>query len=90
MWEEPVQRLATEWTTEGSEFESWWEQEFSLLYVVQTHSEAHPASYPMGTVDSFPHGVKRQGREADHSPPSSAEVKKTWVYTSAPPYVFMT
>jgi hypothetical protein len=26
-------------------------------------------------------GVKRQGREADHSPPSSAEVKKTWIYT---------
>jgi hypothetical protein len=28
----------------------------------------------MGTGDSF-RGVKRQGREADHSPPSSAEVK---------------
>jgi hypothetical protein len=23
--------------------------------------------------------VKRPGREADHSPPASAEVKKTWV-----------
>jgi hypothetical protein len=27
-------------------------------------------------------GAKRQGREADHSPPTSAEVKKTWSYTS--------
>jgi hypothetical protein len=36
----------------------------------------------------FP-GVKRPGREADHSPPTSAEVKKTWVYTSTPPYVYM-
>jgi hypothetical protein len=33
-------------------------------------------------------GVKRQGREADHSPPTSAEVKKMWIYTSTPPYVF--
>jgi hypothetical protein len=29
-------------------------------------------------------GVERQGREADHSPPTSAEVKKTWIYTSTP------
>jgi hypothetical protein len=29
-------------------------------------------------------GVKRPGREADHSPPSSAEVKNEWSYNSAP------
>jgi hypothetical protein len=34
-------------------------------------------------------GVKQQGREADHSPPASAEVKKMQIYTSTPPYVFM-
>jgi hypothetical protein len=34
-------------------------------------------------------GVKLQVREADHSPPTSVEVKKTWLYTSTPPYVFM-
>jgi hypothetical protein len=34
-------------------------------------------------------GVKRPGREADHSSPTSAEVNKTWVYTSTSPYVFM-
>jgi hypothetical protein len=34
-------------------------------------------------------GVKRLGREADHSPPSSAEVKNAWNYTSTPQYVFM-
>jgi hypothetical protein len=49
----------------------------------------HPTSYEMGTGGSFP-GVKRQRREADHSPPSSAEVKKMWIYTSTPPYVFTT
>jgi hypothetical protein len=29
-------------------------------------------------------GVKQQGRESDHSPPSSAEVKKTDQYIHAP------
>jgi hypothetical protein len=33
--------------------------------------------------------VKRPRREADHSPPASAEVKKVWIYTSNPPYAFM-
>jgi hypothetical protein len=41
---------------------------------VQTGSEAHPASYTMGT-GSFP-GVKRPERGVDHLPPSSAEVKE--------------
>jgi hypothetical protein len=40
------------------------------------------------TGGSFP-GVKRPGREADHSPPSSAEIKNAWCYTSIPEYVFM-
>jgi hypothetical protein len=38
----------------------------------------------MGTRGFFL-GVKRPGREADHSRPSSAEVKNTWIYTSTPP-----
>jgi hypothetical protein len=42
----------------------------------------------MSTGDYFP-GVKRQEHEADHSPPTSAEVKKMWIYTSTPIYVFM-
>jgi hypothetical protein len=33
--------------------------------------------------------VKRPGREADNSPPASAEGKKMWIYTSTPPYAFM-
>jgi hypothetical protein len=33
--------------------------------------------------------VKRQGCEADHSPATSVEVKKMWIYTSTPPYAFM-
>jgi hypothetical protein len=42
----------------------------------------------MGTGDLSPE-VKRPGREADHSPPTSAEVKKMWLYRSTPPYAFM-
>jgi hypothetical protein len=34
-------------------------------------------------------GVKRPGREADHSPPTTTEIKKTWIYTSTLPYAFM-
>jgi hypothetical protein len=33
--------------------------------------------------------VKRPRREAYHSPPASAEVKKMWIYTSTPPCAFM-
>jgi hypothetical protein len=44
-------------------------RDFSLLYSIQTDSWTHPASYPIGTRGSFP------GGEADHIPPSSAELK---------------
>jgi hypothetical protein len=48
---------------------------FSLKHRVQNGSGAHTASYPEGTRGSFL-GVKRPRREADHPPPSSAEVKE--------------
>jgi hypothetical protein len=44
------------WITKGSEFESWWGQEFSLLDIVQTSPGAYPAFYQMGTGSSFPWG----------------------------------
>jgi len=34
-------------------------------------------------------GGKATVRDADHSPPSNAEVKNAWRYTSTTPYVFM-
>jgi hypothetical protein len=34
-------------------------------------------------------GVKRPGREADHSPPPTADVKNAWSYTSTPKHVCM-
>jgi hypothetical protein len=48
---------------------------FSLHDRVQTGSGAHPTSYPMGTRGSSL-DVKRPGREAEKSPPYSAEVKE--------------
>jgi hypothetical protein len=44
------------------------------LHRVQNDSEAQPASYPMGARILFLR-VNRPGREAEHSLPSSAEVK---------------
>jgi hypothetical protein len=49
--------------------------DFSLHHRVQNGSGAHLASYPMGTR-TLSLGVKRPGREADHSPPPSSEVKE--------------
>jgi hypothetical protein len=49
-------------------------QGFSLLYSVQTESGAHLTLYTTVPGVLSP-GVKRPGREADHSPLSSAEVK---------------
>jgi len=41
-----------------------------------------PIQWVSGTLSL---GLKRPGRESDHSPPHSAEVKKAWGYTSTPP-----
>jgi hypothetical protein len=49
-------------------------KDFSSSLCVQTGSEAHPASCTMGIGGPFPENKERPGRDADHSPPSSAEV----------------
>jgi hypothetical protein len=49
-------------------------KDFSSILCVQTGSGAHPASCTMGTGGPYPGGKARLGRDADHSPPSSAEV----------------
>jgi hypothetical protein len=64
-------------------------KDFSSILSVQTGSGAHPASCPMGTGGPFPGGKARLGRDADHSPPSSAQVVNEWeLYLSpqAPPW----
>jgi hypothetical protein len=52
-------------------------------------SNPYPLPHIRWVPGTISPGVKRPGHEADHSPPASAEVKKTWVYTSTRPYVFM-
>jgi len=58
-------------------------QEFFLRHHARTVSGAHPASYPMVTVGTYP------GAWSDQSPPSSAEVKNAWSYTSTTPVRYM-
>jgi hypothetical protein len=69
-----VQCLATDWTTGRVRFDPRQRQDFSSSLCVQTGSEAHPASCTTGTGDPFSGGKARPGRDADHSPLSSAEV----------------
>jgi hypothetical protein len=73
--------MATGYGLDGSEIES--RSGARFFAHVQTDPGAHPAFCTMGTW-SFS-GVKRPGRGADHPPPSSAEVKNEWSYTSTPP-----
>jgi hypothetical protein len=47
---------------------------FPSSLCIQTGYEAHPASWPMGTGGPFSGTKARSGRDADHSPPSNAEV----------------
>jgi len=55
--------------------------DFSFQHHVHTGSGAHPLSYAVGTGRSW--------READHSPPSSFEIKNALSYTSSSQCVFM-
>jgi hypothetical protein len=48
--------------------------------------EALPIQWVTGALSV---GVELQGREADHSPPSSAEIKNAWSYTSTPQNAFI-
>jgi hypothetical protein len=75
-----VQRPTTGWTI-GVRFPAD-TGNFSLRHRVQNVSAA-------GYRRFFPSRLKRPVREADHSPPSSAEFNNAWIYTSTPQYVSM-
>jgi hypothetical protein len=61
-----VQCMTTGWTTGRSGFDP---RQGQTIF-----PQAHPASCTMRTGGPFPGGKARPGRDADHSPPSSAEV----------------
>jgi hypothetical protein len=62
---------------------------FYPLQNIQTSSGAHPVSYSVRTRIFFPPRDKQPEREVAISPPSSAEVKNGWSWTSTPVYDFM-
>jgi hypothetical protein len=71
-----VYRLATGWMAKVPEFKFQYRQDFSPIHVIQTSTEACPA-LTNGYQGLFPPGVKWLVHEADHSPPTNAEVKNT-------------
>jgi hypothetical protein len=59
-----------------------------VLYSAASRSaEVHPASYPV-LAGALSLGVERLGREANHSPPSSAKVRMVELYLHSP-YIIM-
>jgi hypothetical protein len=56
-----------------------------FLFTTESIPTLGPTQPPIQSVsDSLSLEIKRQLHEADHSLPSSAEVKNTWIYTSTP------
>jgi hypothetical protein len=67
--------------TEGSEFQS--RQGKIFLFSTQFTPVLGPTQPPIQWVPgALSSGVMRARPEDDHSPPTNAEVKKTWLYTS--------
>jgi hypothetical protein len=64
-------------------------RDLSLLQSIQTVSEAHPASYPVGTRDSLSE-AKQPGSETDHPFPLCDEVKNERIFISTTSYAFTT
>jgi hypothetical protein len=55
-----------------------------FLFTIASRPVLGPIQPPIQWVPgALSLGVKQQGCEADHSPPSSAKVKNAWSYTSA-------
>jgi hypothetical protein len=60
-----------------------------FLFTITSRTALGTTQPPIHWVpEAISQGVKRPGHEADHSPPSSDEVKNAWSYTSPPQYVF--
>jgi hypothetical protein len=61
-----------------------------FLFATTSRSYLGPTQPPINWVPwILSSGVRRSGREADHSLPSTAHIKNEWGYTFTSPYVFM-
>jgi hypothetical protein len=79
-------RWATAWLIEDSSPGRGWE----FLLTTASRPALVPTQPPIQWVPvALSSNTQRLGREADHSPPCSAEVKNAWGYTSTPQYALM-
>jgi hypothetical protein len=67
------------WKTERSKF----------FHIIQTGFQTHPSFLSNGYWGHFPQGYSSWDMKVTTHLPTSAEVKKTWIYISTPPYAFM-
>jgi hypothetical protein len=59
-------------------------------FFIMSRRALGPTQSPMQWLPGFISlGVKRLGREADHSRPTGTEMKNSWISTSTPPDVIM-
>jgi hypothetical protein len=63
------------------------EADLSSGLCVQTGSEAHPASYPVGTGGTIPGRKARSERNADHSLPFNAPLSASMAYSGTALFV---
>jgi hypothetical protein len=77
-----IERWATSWMIGGSSPGRGW---VIFLSTTASRPALGPTPPPIQWVLAAPSlDVKRPGREADHSPPSSVEVNNAWSYTPTP------
>jgi len=73
--------IETNYGLDGLGIESRWERDFPHL----SRPALGPIQPPVNVSRVFPGGKERPGRDSDPSAPSSAVVKKEYIYTSTPP-----
>jgi hypothetical protein len=77
------------WTIGVLGLDGWWGLGIFLI-ITASRTALGPTQPPIQWVPgAVSLGVKLLGRQADHSPPSSAAVKNEWSYTPLPQYAFM-
>jgi hypothetical protein len=59
-----------------------------FVFSITSRAPLGTSQLPVQWVGGVSPDVKRLRREADHSPPTGAEVKKMWLIASTPPGIF--